>query len=481
MLTLEQAITEYLKLSRPQFCENNPFVPTILSAAAVSLASRMWIEGTDLVPGVWYIALVGEPRTGKTAILRSYTHLFRNSPVSRISTGSPEAMLKDIDAVGHGFIWYDEVAHLAKLLDSYMGHLLNILNQAYYLDELSQTRTDSKKSVVVEAESYFIHTYFSGTPEDWALIERKATGGFVRRTLVIPVFGIIPFFKKAHKDRAILNYLSQERVIISKILKELTRFDLRVYLPEFPDLAAELTSAQLEREKKSMVEDYFYKLLAGRAIGQLITFDINEDAAHIDASELVHRMQANAERIGVSVEVLGSTSTKVTLDVVLPDPAQQPGDDAKTHSLSEFMPPFSYVLTFKQLLNTITPRISAPDSVIMKNVERIKEWLEAGNPSIVSTRKFVQNILHTTNPQLYKPVLDVLQDGGYIRIIEYPYKGRMAKYVVLDTKARICANCAHYRNPQECPLLKGVFDFKEAAAKVPPWKPACEKFEEVEE
>ena len=57
----------------------------------------------------------------------------------------------------------------------------------------------------------------------------------------------------------------------------------------------------------------------------------------------------------------------------------------------------------------------------------------------------------------------------------------MAKYVVLDTKARICANCVHYRNPQECPLLEGVFDFKEAAAKVPPWRAACEKFEGVEE
>ena len=96
-------------------------------------------------------------------------------------------------------------------------------------------------------------------------------------------------------------------------------------------------------------------------------------------------------------------------------------------------------------------------------------------------KRFAREILHTATPQYYKDVLTILQDAGFIRIVEYPYKGRMAKYVVLDTKARICANCAHYRNPQECPLLKGVFDFKEAAAKVPPWKPACEKFEGVEE
>jgi len=481
MLTLEQAVTEYFKLSRPQFCQNNPNVPTIFSAAAVSLATRMWVEGTDLMPATWFVALIGDPRSGKTAFYRAYFKLFTGTGVGEVPIGSPEAMLKDIAAVRHGYIYYDEVAHLAKLMNSYMGTLPTLLNKAYYLDTLSQTRMDNKKSVVVDAESYFIHVYFGGTPEDWNSIERNAPGGFVRRTLVIPVRGTIPFFQKAHKDRAVLNYISQLRAKLRKIFRELTPLDLTVYLPEFPELAEVLENTQMDREKKSMVEEYFYKLLAGRIVANLVTFNLEEDPHALDTNELVHRMIHNAEKLNVQVDVVSSTSTRVAVDIIVPEQPAPAQPDPKTLSLDQFMPPHYTAITFQKLLETVKPQVSAPDSLIMRNVERIRDWLEAGNPVVVSTRQFVQKILHTTNPQLYKPVLEVLEDGGYIRRVEFPYKGRTARYIILDTKARICGNCAFYRNPERCPLLKGCLDIEMCKEKVPPWQAACDKFEPAEQ
>jgi len=481
MMTLEQGIREYLVLRRPQFCKANPHVPMILSAAAVSLASRMWVDGTDLIPSVWYIALVGPPRTGKSAILRTMTRLFDRTGVHKIATGSPEAMLKDIEAKRHGYIRFDELGYLVKLLNSYMGPLVNILNSAYYLEELSQTRVDNKKSVIVPAEDYFIHVYMSGVPDDWAMLERKATGGFVRRTLVIPVRGHIPFFIKAHKDKAVLNYIAQLKSRIARILDAMRYLELTVYLPEFPELGEVLEKTQLDLEKKSMVEEYFYKLLAGRIVANLITFDPSEDPSVFDTNEIVHRMLKNAERLGVEVEVLSSTSTKVTIDITLPE--QEPIDTnvSKTMRLDGFMPPHFTSLTFNQLLETVKPQEVAPDSITLKNVELIRNWLDSGGPAVVTKSTFIKRILHTTNPTYYKAVLEVLEDAGYIKTVNYPKGRRMVQYIVLDPKARVCANCLYFRDPEKCPRLRGAIDEEDIIRAVPPWSAPCEKFRLADE
>lgn len=480
MMSLERAIVEYFKLSRPQFCQNNPFHPVVFSASAVSLASRMWLDGTDLIPATWFIALIGEPRSGKTGFYRRYFQLFSGTGIEEIPIGSPEAMLKDIKAIKHGYIYYDEVAHLAKLMDSYMGTLPTHLNKAYYLDTLSQTRTNDKNSVVIPEGSYFIHVYFGGTPGDWASIERKAPGGFVRRTLVLPTRGEIPFFRKAIRDRTLLERISLLRRHIRHILSEIRALDLTVVLPEYPDLAEALEKSFIDKEKKSMVEEYLYKLLAGRIVANLITFDVNSKPESYQLNEIVHAMLSNAKKIGVHAEVLNSTSTRVEMIVGVPEPGERESGPQDA-TLDEFMPPNFHWITFKSLMSTIQSKISAPDDVVLKNAERIQQWIESGGSVIVSTRQFVQKILHTTNPQVYKPLMELLVDGGYIRVVEGMYRGRVAKYVVLDTQARICANCRYFHNPKECPRLKGVVDIRAVNKLVQPWDKACDKFELADE
>jgi len=481
LYTFERAFAEYFKLSRGAFYSNNAEIMPIFSAAAVSLASRMWVDGIDMNPATFFIALIGEPRTGKSSFLRHYFHLFRSTGVSSIPIGSPEAMLKSIDAIRHGYVWYDEVAHLAKLIDSYMGTLPTIFNKAYYLDELSQVRMDNKKSVVVDAESYFIHIYFAGAPSDWSMIEKKAVGGFVRRTLVLPVRGIIPFFAK---DRIAVDEVRLRANLyarINTILKLLTYLRVTIYLPDFPALAEHLMKEQIDNEKKSMVEEYFYKVLAGRILANLITFDIEEDPRAWNVNELLARLRSIAKRYGLHIEVSNVSHPPIDVYIEVTEQLEDEDGEKADKKITDYMPPNFAIATYMALIGTIKPRVSAPDDLTMKNVERIQQWLESGGAVVVSRKEFAQKILHTRNPQYYRPVLDVLMDAGYIRIVDYAYKGRPAQYVVLDPKARICANCAHYRDPKECPLLEDVFDFKEAATKVPPWKAACEKFEEVEE
>jgi len=481
MYSFARAFSEYFKLKRPEFCRNNPDIPQIFAASAIALASKMWVEGTDEVPGVFYIALIGEPRTGKTSFLRHYFRLFKGTSVSSIPIGSPEAMLKAINEIRHGYVWYDEVAHLAKLMDSYMGTLPTILNKAYYLDELAQIRMDNKKSVIVSAESYFIHVYFAGTENDWANIERKAPGGFVRRTLTLFVDGIIPFFKKysLSLEEEARRYALEKA--INTILTILKNTVITVRLPELPALAEKLEQEYIDNEKKSMIEDYLYKVFAGLLVAHLITFDLSEDPDSWNLNEILERMKRNAERYGIRVEYEDPSRAPVSVSVdarVLSALSDTSKEDVK---ITDYLPPNFALQIYNMLIDSTKRKISAPDTVVLKNVERIKQWLESKGGVVVSKYQFTREILHTGNPSYYNFVLQILQDAGYIRIVDYAYKGRPAQYVVLDPKARICANCAHYRDPKECPLLKDVFDFKEAATKVPPWKPACEKFEEVEE
>lgn len=473
MVTLRAAFNEYFKLRRPEFCHNNPRIPEIFSAAAVALASKMWVEGTDEVPGVFYIALVGEPRTGKSSFLRHYFRLFRGTGISQIPIGSPEAMLKAIDEVQHGYIWYDEVAHLAKLIDSYMGTLPTILNKAYYLDELSQIRTDNKKSVVVSAESYFIHVYFAGTEEDWANIERKAPGGFVRRALTLHVDGIIPFFKKHRlslEEEARRYALEKAIRTILEILKHMV---ITVRLPEFPSLAGKLMSEYIDNEKKSMVEDYFYKVFAGLLVSHLITFDLNENPESWNVNEILDRIQANAKKYNIRVDYESPLKVPVTVEIDARNLDVEEGDEAK---ITDYLPPNFAGHVYNMLVEATKRKVSAPDSVIMKNVERIKQWLESKDNVVVSKYKFTREILHTGNPSYYNYVLQILQDAGYIKVVDYVYRGRQGQYVVLDPKARVCANCTHYQQ-ESCPLIMGITDRRLAIAAVPPWNEPCEKFE----
>jgi len=484
MYTLSRAITEYLRLSRPDFCENNPHVPVIFSCAATALASRMSYIVWDRNPATFFIALIGPIRTGKSSFIREYLRLFRGTGIGEIPIGSPESVLESIDAVRHGWMWYDEIGDLMKKLDSYMGPLLPLLNKVYYLDGLSHTRTKGR-GVVIDPESYFVHAYFSGTPKDWSMIEKKAIGGFVRRVLVLNVNKHIPFFSGRRPSEEVVQFRSRLYALINAILKALAKTEIWVHLPPYSELGEPLEKARISLEKKSMVEEYFYKVIASYIVANLITFDVNEDPESIDTNEVIHRMQRNGVKFDIDVSVEGNTPTKALVVVRVPEPR----DDDSDVTLDDFMPPNYHRVVFNLLLNAVKPGVSAPEETIADNITKIKEWLESGGDVVVSKRTFVREILTLRKANEYEPVIGVLLDAGCIRMVDYIYRGRNVTYVVLDLKAKICANCARYRT-SECPRIAHLFVAYQhdpdslrdvVISRTPPWDKPCEKFELAEE
>ena len=138
------------------------------------------------------------------------------------------------------------------------------------------------------------------------------------------------------------------------------------------------------------------------------------------------------------------------------------------------------------LLDTVRMKNIAPDEVTTLNVERIQKWLESGGPPVVPKRTFVREILHIGNPSQYESVIRILEDAGYIKVVDYIYRGRVVQYIVLDSKARICANCAFFRT-SECPRISAYFDMYRGESlravvmsKTHPGDKPCEKFEYVE-
>jgi len=472
MYTLEKAIIEYLKLSRPAFVSNHPHVPLIFSSAAVALASHLWVDGTGAEPwpGTFYIALVGPPGSMKSAFVRSYVKVFDPNTIKELDRGSPEAVVIDLADKRHGYLRYDELSEIAERLNSYLGPLIPTLNSAYYLENISQKRTKKEKSVYIPAGDYFMHVYFCGTPQDWGIMERFAAGGFVRRTLVIPTEGEPPFFERDHKDPSVRDHIWRLRAKIKQILRVLASFEVEVVLPSYPELGKELKKLSFDIEKKIMIHEYTQKIIAARILGNLITFNINDDMSSLGTIELLKIIERNAAIMGVELTTMHADRERAIIKIIVPEGGEGP-------SLDKFLPPHYEYLTFKQLVETIKPVTSAPTPELSKNLERIRNWIRSSGKIVVSRTKFVQEIFHSNNINAYESTIEGLVKSKYIRLVDHIHKGRNVQYVVLDPKAKICANCTHFRKKGECPKLGDLMDPKDIMLASPPWKPACEGFE----
>ena len=439
------------------------------------------MEGSspEPMPGTFFIALLGDPGTGKTQFVDAYLKLFTHTNIAPLDVGTPEAVVMNLDEnINNGrpicYLFFDEIDRLAKNIKGYMAHLLPTLNLMYYLNRIGQKRTKKERSVVIPAESYFIHVYFTGVHSSWQTIKEEASRGFVRRTLTINVGGEPPYFVKDPelRDRAVRIYREKLRHQLQLLMRALTQLSITVSLPEFPSLEEKIRKSNLSREKRRMVSEYTQKLVAAQVVSNLIPFDITADYSEVKPQSIISTMKSTGEKFGVKVIVEDDTRVPILVRVDVPD--------ADSKNLLEFLPPHFETSTFNIILKVTESESGAPDVIIAENIEKIKDWLDKGGNVVISWTDFGRNILHTGKPQNYQPVIQMLSDFGYIRTVDHIYRGKSVRYVVLDPKAKICANCIHFRS-EECPLLKDVYDLKEKMLKVPPWAKPCEKFELEEE
>jgi hypothetical protein len=269
--------------------------------------------------------------------------------------------------------------------------------------------------------------------------------------------------------------------ILSAILKALVKVNITVYVTGLSKLRPLLERELLETEKKSMIEEYMYKVIAGRLVAYLI--DVPEDVEPDDITPnlLVDVIKSKAEKIGLTLESYEPSPNKFELIIYYQPQDDDPPEAGEELKLTDYLPPSFPYVTYRQLVNAVKPVDVAPDSITHSNVERIRQWLEAGNRVVVSKWEFVRKILHTGNPQFYTTVIQILQDAGYIRLIDGINRGRKVTYVILDPKARICGNCIYYGDAKNCPLAMEIFDPTTYYERVKPWNPVCEKFANLNE
>ncbi|MBO8161778.1 MAG: hypothetical protein H0Z24_09115 [Thermosipho sp. (in: Bacteria)] len=447
-ISLSEMIREYFELSQPAFASRNQHVIDLTSAFLPLLASRAWINRGTLIPATFFIALTGYPRSGKTAFLKNLRRVLPSS-ISRIPIGSPEFIVQEIGARRHGILIYDEISQLEKLLSRYMDTFMPILNSMYYLYDLDLGRRDEKKSVFVPAEDYFVDVIFSGTPEDWESIILKAVGGFVRRILRVHVHGRIPLFEEDEIDMELERKRALLQSKIRAVLDALTHVNLIVVLRGLKHYAELVESRVRDPEKQSMIEEYAYKYLAGKLLSYLITVEEDVSADEIDTDYILSALERNITNLrNVDITIYNSNADIIDVDITY--------FVVRDQTLDRFLPPNFADAVLNTLISIVTDEMSAPSDVVLKNAQKIRQFVDETHEIVVTYRTFVRDILKLRSAYEYKQLVELLEDAGYIRIYDNP-RGR-GKLVVLDTRVPICANCAFFMNAERCPRLDGILD-----------------------
>lgn len=465
-MSFGEMVREYFRIVQPAFSENNPRVIDLTSAFLPLLASKAWINRGVEIPATFFVSLIGHPRSGKTGFLRNLTKLLPEG-ISRIPIGSPEFIVQMIDERRHGIIIYDELSQLAKLVSRYMDTFMPLLNNMYYLSHLDMGRRDNKKSVFIPAEEYFVDVIFSGTQNDWEELVLKAVGGFSRRILRVNVHGRIPLFTEdgLNIETERKRYELMKR--IQAILKALSHVNLKIIIRGLGNYASIVETAIQDPEKQSLVEEYSYKYLAGKLLAHLLTVDKSVKPEDIDTNYILRIIEENAKNTSnIDVTIYNPTSTSVDVDIFY----QNPEDP----SLDSFLPPNFTHIVVKTLIGMVSEELVAPGDVVLKTAQKIKDYVEQTGDYYVTMRRFIREILKLRNAMEYKPLIELLEDGGYIRIFNNP--SRNGKLVILNTTANICGNCAFFGSVEHCPKIYGVQDKLLLKRLSNPLAESCTKF-----
>ena len=125
---------------------------------------------------------------------------------------------------------------------------------------------------------------------------------------------------------------------------------------------------------------------------------------------------------------------------------------------------------------------TAPD--IDKAIKKIEEFIESHpNEKVLTLREFVKRVLKLGKASDYIPMMEILEDAEVIRKIPRgadPISGRQRFWIVVNTEAKICANCIYY-STTKCPLIGSSSNYVENLRKVSPTLKACNNFKSFKE
>jgi len=134
-------------------------------------------------------------------------------------------------------------------------------------------------------------------------------------------------------------------------------------------------------------------------------------------------------------------------------------------TLDGYISPLDYKALYDMLISEVTKgESSVGEYTLQRNVDKLNEYKSTTNRAVITRREFVRKVLRLGRAEQYNPIIRLLEDGEYIRVLEYP-PGSNKVYIVIDTEAHICGNCPFYMS-KDCPKHE-LFP--------KPWDDMCEK------
>jgi hypothetical protein len=427
----------FFELTVPEIYKNNRFAIRVLGCQVLNTAARVWIKKAKSLPGNMLIALLGAPRSGKSSIMGCMKAAVLGSHISILPRSTPEALVEAVHKDRVGILFWDEFEEVYKKSKDYMNTFSNLINQMYYLEDISFHRT-TKPKISLPMRSYYFSATIACLPQQWKAIEASFMGGFERRWLTLSIRGRLPLFymEEAKPEAA---------EILAKIALYLRGLQDKVIVVE--DLYPRSYAQEVEREIEKSIRDplkqgaaaeYFEKILAAEVVN-LVLDDIIKGEVSVHVSNGVRRENSLSRSIiwthmDYISDNMGQIWTldrdKNPCDFFLVRPTDTLGQLG--HRLV-----VEYDI-LKNLIWNITGVRPFEDAEMAKLVEKVE--VARREKVAVTMRDFVRDVLGMRDAQWYRPRVEALAEAEVIRVVEHGRK----KIVILDPDAKICGNCAKW-------------------------------------
>jgi hypothetical protein len=144
-MTFLDLFERFCELTVPSIYKNNRFATRALGCMILNTAAKVWIRKSRSLPGNMFIALLGAPRSGKTSLMNCAKVTILGSHVSIHPRSTPEALMESVSKDRVGILFWDEFEEVYKKSKEYMNTFSNLINQMYYLEDVSFYRTTKPK------------------------------------------------------------------------------------------------------------------------------------------------------------------------------------------------------------------------------------------------------------------------------------------------------------------------------------------------
>jgi len=435
----------------PKIVKKNIHAFFVTGLSLINIVHRAYVQRNKPMPANFYIALYGKPAAGKGRVLDCLRSVIKDTWIAEIPTGSAEALELGIHENKYGFLIWDEMGEIVEKSGDYLHRVKYVLNRAYYLDPIMRKKT-TKKSVIIPAHSYYLNVIFAGLEEDWIAIEKRFLGGFERRFIRIKMERArMPFEEEEINPEGwkhafwLLDYIKDRAG--------------EVWYVKTPSLEAlRNTVMQVEEKYWSAMEEYAYKvataLLLNIAKGQegqvqgikvskvskVSSIDIQYMIPNDTYDTLYYMIPFDTMIPSNSSDFLSGHKNENHFDSMIPSYEQFSQEDA----LSVIK---GYLCdTIDVLIRHLYYKHDIADETILRIINRIEELKkDPKDPGFMVKKRFVREVLRTTNAQYYQYVLSALEDAEIIKAINGSIFGKKGVLIVYDLKKRICANCEHLK------------------------------------